>query len=318
MSGKIDPKWRPPLALVLGGGIAAVLALPLAGLLALRALAPLYGFRHSALMIAGVILIAAAILGWLQWRLLLRPIRALSARAEAVRQGAAPPAPLPHYGTRELRDLGQSVLDMTATLQTREAAIRSFADHVTHEMKTPLTAIAGAAELLEESTQDSRLITTIQTATRRMEAQLTALQRSAAARSAGYHGRTTLAAHTATLASAFPVLTLHVSGADQPLPLSPDGVDIVLQHLLQNAFAHGATTITLTATPGQLHIHDNGTGVSDGNRARIFDPFFTTRREGGGTGMGLTIVQNLLGAHGATIRHIPSNHGAAFEIAFAG
>jgi hypothetical protein len=34
--------------------------------------------------------------------------------------------------------------------------------------------------------------------------------------------------------------------------------------------------------------------------------------------MGLTIVQNLLGAHGAMIRHIPSNHGAAFEIAFAG
>jgi two-component system, OmpR family, sensor kinase len=317
MSDRIGRKWRPPLLLVLGGTLGAVLALPLAGLLALRIMIPAFGFRHSALMIAGVILIATAILGYLLWRLLLRPVRALASHAHGVRMGEAAGPPL-HYGTSELRELGRAVVDMAATLQNREAVIRNYTDHVTHEMKTPLTAIRGAAEMLEASAADRPLVDAILAATARMEVQLGALQRSAAAREPGYHGMTTLAVVVPPLRAAFAPLQIVTVGDMQPLPLAADGLDIVLRQLLQNAGAHGARMVTLTATPTALRIEDDGTGISHGNRARIFDPFFTTRREEGGTGMGLAIARNLLVAHGGTIDLVAGNHGAVFDIRFAG
>ncbi len=316
MRGGIGRKWRPPLLLVLGGTLGAVLALPLAGLLALRVMNPVFGFRHSALMIGGVILIATAILGYLLWRLLLRPVRALAAHAHGVRTGAAVRPP-EHYGTSELGDLGQAVLDMAATLQNRETAIRTFADHVTHEMKTPLTAIRGAAEMLEVSAQDRPLVEAIMAATARMEVQLGALQRSAAAREPGYHGVTTLAQVVPPLQAAFAPLQIVMRGEALALPLAAGGLEILLRQLLQNAGAHGAGVVTLTATPGHLRVEDDGRGISAGNRDRIFDPFFTTRREDGGTGMGLAIVRNVLAAHGGTIDLVPGGAGAAFAIRFA-
>jgi two-component system, OmpR family, sensor kinase len=315
MPDRIGQKWRPPLLLVLGGTLGAVLALPLAGLLALRVMIPVFGFRHSALMIAAVILLVTAILGYLLWRLLLRPVRALAAHAHGVRTGEVVAPPL-HYGTSELGDLGQAVLDMAATLQNREAAIRTYSDHVTHEMKTPLTAIRGAAEMLEVRAADRPLVEAILAATARMEVQLGILQRSAAAREPGHHGVTTLGAVVPALRATFAPMQIVARGDAQPLPLAAEGLDIVLRQLLQNAVAHGATVVTLTATLGALRIEDDGRGISDGNRDRIFDPFFTTRREAGGTGMGLAIARNVLTAHGAAIELLPSDAGAAFAITF--
>lgn len=316
MSGRVGRKWRPPLLLVLGGTLGAVLALPLAGLFALRLMNPLFGFRHSALMIAGVILVATAVLGYLLWRLLLRPIRALAAHAHAVRMGRASMPP-PHYGTAELGDLGKAVVEMAGVLQSREAAIRNYTDHVTHEMKTPLTAILGAAEMLQDAPDDPRLIDTIHAAARRMQGQLTALQHSASARVPEHHGQTSLGVVLAPLHAEFEPLRIVSVGGERNLPLGSEGLEIVLRHLLQNAGAHGAAQVTLTALPGAVRVSDDGSGVSDGNRARIFDAFFTTQREAGGTGMGLTIARNVLAAHGATIDLLPSDQGATFLIRFA-
>ncbi len=308
-------KWRPPLILVLGGTLGAVLALPLAGVLALRVMIPFYGFRVSALMIGVVIVLATAVLGYLLWRLLLRPVRALAGHAHGVRMGVSTVPPT-HFGTSELGDLGQAVLDMAATLQAREAAIRTFADHVTHEMKTPLTAIRGAAEMLDVGVADQPLMDAMLAATARMEVQLGALQRSAAAREPGYHGATSLDLVVSQLQAAFAPLRIVTVGGAELLPLAATGLEIVLRQLVQNASAHGASVVTLTAAPGALRVEDDGRGISTGNRGRIFDPFFTTRREAGGTGMGLAIARNLLAAHGAVINLVPSDRGAAFVIGF--
>ena len=43
------------------------------------------------------------------------------------------------------------------------------------------------------------------------------------------------------------------------------------------------------------------------NREKIFDAFFTTRRDTGGTGMGLAIVQAVMTSHGGSIRLLPSD-----------
>jgi signal transduction histidine kinase len=58
--------------------------------------------------------------------------------------------PLSHHGTREMAELSQAFLDMAQKLQARSDTIRTFATHVSHELKSPLTAIQGAAELLRD------------------------------------------------------------------------------------------------------------------------------------------------------------------------
>jgi two-component system, OmpR family, sensor kinase len=285
---RIRAKWRPSLWLVLGGALAGTLGLSFAGLVVLRYLGPEIGFRLAAGLVGGAILVATLILWVLLLRLLLRPISALALRATDLRRNPrARPDPLPHYGTRELRDLGESVLEMAARLQDREATIRTFTDHVTHDLKTPVAAVQAAAEMLSEAAlapQDRLLVDQITGAATQMQRQLVALQKAAAAREPMYHGRSRLADLMPGLVADQPELSILLEGADQPLGLNAEGWRIVLGHLLANAATAGAKEVRLTATPGRLVVSDDGSGVSEGNRAHVFEPFFTTGRESGGTG----------------------------------
>jgi two-component system, OmpR family, sensor kinase len=321
---RIVGKWRPSLGFVVGGALAGTLGLSVLGLVTLRLAGSVLGYRVAVLGIAAGILVATMILGWLLVRLILRPVVALAGRAADLRADPmARPEPLAHYGTRELRDLGDSVLDMARRLQAREATIRSYTDHVTHEMKTPLSAVRAAVELLGEaelSTGDRRLVAAIAEAGAQMERQLAALREAAAAREPGHRGWSNLNGLKPGMQVAHPALRLMVAGGDVALPLDAEGLGIVLTQLLSNAASAGAREVRLIAKPGHLVEADDGPGVSAGNRARVFEPFFTTRRETGGTGMGLTIAANLLAAHGATIRLRERDHdsefGAVFEIGF--
>ena len=320
---RLTPKWRPALWMVLGGALIATLALSLAGLVALRYLGPQIGFRRAALVLALAIAAATCGLGFLLVRLLLRPISLLSQRSAALGQGQVLITPLDHYGTQELRDLAQRMMSMAAALQNREATIRSFTDHVTHELKSPVSAIRAAAELLADGSAlgsgDARLVQQIIGAAGQMQGQLDALRQVAAAREPTHHGRVRLDTLLPGLAADHPSLTLNCTGDGVDLPLSAAGLRIVLAHLLGNAASHGATEVALDVAADRptLTVRDNGSGISAGNSPQIFAPFFTTRRDNGGTGMGLTIIDNLLRAHGATITLSPAYApGAAFEIRF--
>ena len=63
-----------------------------------------------------------------------------------------------------------------------------------------------------------------------------------------------------------------------------------------------------------IEISDNGPGVPQANRAEIFKPYFTTHPEG--TGLGLSVVQQIVQAHGWDIECLPNEpSGALFRIA---
>jgi polar amino acid transport system substrate-binding protein len=51
----------------------------------------------------------------------------------------------------------------------------------------------------------------------------------------------------------------------------------------------------------RIEIHDTGTGVKDEHLSRVFDPFFTTRPQGEGTGLGLSVSQNIVKLHNGSI-----------------
>jgi len=307
---RINVKWRPPLWLVVGITVGVVLSLPIIGIFFVRYMWPVLGYQE-AVYVAGIgVLIATFVTGWVLWRILLGPVLGMRARVKGLRNGAQDALePLEHYGTSDMQALGQSFLDMGRALQSREAVLRGYADHVTHELKSPLTVVRGAAELLASpnlpDAERVKLLGCIEASVDRMTALLDAQHALAKAQEPAQRGQVRLS----NVAQDVVVVR------DGIVPLHEDTLRLVLDHLLGNAKAHGATEITVSFD-GMLVVQDNGSGISDGNHARIFDPFFTTRRESGGTGMGLSIVRRILEAHGAEIALTPSETGARFEITF--
>jgi two-component system, OmpR family, sensor kinase len=168
--------------------------------------------------------------------------------------------------------------------------------------------------------QDRDVLARLDGARGQIEAQLAALRNAARAREARYLGQTTLAGVASALRDSGPGLRFVITGDATPIPISSEGLMLILGHLAQNASHHGARQMMLgaktDATGCRLDIVDDGRGISPGNAGHVFDPFFTTRPDTGGTGMGLTIVRNILAAHHGTIDLVPTASGASFRIAF--
>ena len=313
MQRDIETKWRPPLWLVIACTIFAMLCLPVIGILALQSTVPNWGFRDGTLIVIAGVLVAATFVGWVLWRILLRPITTLAARADDIRTGqAAALDPLAHYGTSEMQAMGHAMRQMGQVLQGREAVLRSYADHVTHELKSPLSAVQGAAELLAGAdlpTGDrAKMVQNIIDATGRMNDLLDAQRALARANDPLPAGHCLLSDAIASDAD------IHVQ-TDGTIPMSADAFGPIATHLIENSRSHGGTEIKFDLVDRTLTVSDNGSGVSEGNKDRIFDPFFTTRRDAGGTGMGLSIVRRMLEAHGARIS-VVAGKGATFVITF--
>lgn len=319
MPERITAKWRPPLAWILAGVLGIVLCAPMAGLILIRMLAEDIALAKAGLLAMALAILISVLLGYLLWRRILLPVTTLAERATALKAGdKAALAPLERYGTRELQALGQSVLDMARTLDNREKSVRSYSDHVTHELKSPLTTIKGAAELLQSNPNlatKEHLLHAITDAATRMEVLLESMRTLASARDPLPRGTTTLD----QVVPEFPELDVQVAGGAYVVPIAPETLGITLQHMFANAAENGARRITLSvagADPQVLSIEDNGTGISPGNQSRIFEPFFTTRRAAGGTGMGLSIVHEMLEMQGASIAHVETETGTRFDISF--
>lgn len=316
MRARIKQKWRPPLALVIGGTLAAFLTLPMIGIGYFKVAGFILGWGETTALFFVMALASTLILGFLLWRLVLRPVYALTAHAKAVRDGRDDTPLPPHFGTPEISALAQAMLEMETTLQDREAGLRAYTNHVTHELKSPLTSLIGAAELLEDAGEDDRreLVGTIQQSSRRLQELLDALRRLAIAREPVGRGPARLSAAVARLETP-PGMRLELEG-DAELPIDAEALAAILGHLAGNALAHGASQLGIMAQPGGVVVQDDGRGIAEGNRRRVFDPFFTTRRTEGGTGMGLAIVRTMLQAAGGEIELEASGQGARFRISF--
>ena len=288
----------------------------------------LFGERRKVALAAASIILATALIGFLFSRTITRPIHGLAAQALAMgRDGPAAP-PMKHQGTREIASLSQSFITMAERLSERSAYISTFAAHVSHELKSPITAIHGAAELLKDARlsgppmtdeQTLRFLDNILGDTQRLTLLLARLRDLAEADYPAKAGTTTLDLVVSQVQDAFPSLSISIAGdAAVPVAMSQENAVIVLSHLADNAARHEARHLRVNPRLAQdrliIEVSDDGHGVSDNNRARIFDPFFTTRRESGGTGMGLGIVRSMLKSHGGSIAFRPASHGAAFEL----
>ncbi|MGB0775734.1 MAG: histidine kinase dimerization/phospho-acceptor domain-containing protein, partial [Akkermansiaceae bacterium] len=113
----------------------------------------------------GIVLFTIAVFIWL-----FRPVGQLTEYAHAISRGER--RPLPNLGKgREVNTLGNALHDMRETLEGRRY-VENYISALTHELKSPLAAIRGAAELLDETMppeQQAKFLHNIRTETSRSE-----------------------------------------------------------------------------------------------------------------------------------------------------
>src|SRR4030095_2779284 len=179
-----------------------------------------------------------------------------------------------------------------------------FAATASHELKTPITGIRGAVELLRDAWQDmppaqrERFLANVDLDAARMQRVVTRLLELA---------RIQNAAEATEIVPLQPFLSqiaerydgrvvLDTQAAPAAMAINPDHLEVAVRNLLDNAVRHGGdqpVDLRAASADGRvvIQVRDRGRGISDGNRRRIFERFFTTERDRGGTGLGLAIVK---------------------------
>jgi signal transduction histidine kinase len=218
---------------------------------------------------------------------------------------------------------------MAATLDQRARYITAFAASVSHEFKTPLATLRGAAELLDEpeslpAAERTRLLALVTESTLRLDLlvrRLLDLARADMMRP-GDAAATPLAPIVADLQTRYAArgLRIDASVGEATAALPADALDAVFTSLLDNALLHAGpgacVRIRATCADGRtsIEVQDNGPGMSAANAARVFEPFFTTARAQGGTGLGLPIVRAIARGAGGEVVLISCERGAWFRV----
>ena len=290
----------------------------------------LYEVREKVAFATASLVVIAVLLILFVSSTISRPIRELLQQTERVRTGEQRIVqPIRHPVTYEVAQLSESFAGMSQALAERSDYIRRFAAHVSHEFKTPLTAMQGALELLQDHfesmppEQRNKFMDNLLNDTQRLKQLVNRLLELARA------DALEPSKQSSSLAELFKrllnryqerglVIVLPDSLTSQALAIAPEALDAVLCNLLDNSLQHGANQVQvhtqLLAKSLKLSLQDNGDGVSAANRDKIFTPFFTTKRNQGGTGLGLEIVVSLLRAYGGQIYLGDAPAGAEFVI----
>ncbi|TFI56678.1 HAMP domain-containing histidine kinase [Sphingomonas parva] len=257
-----------------------------------------------------------------------RPIEALSEATENVARGSVVVPEPPPTAAVEIRALYVNFAAMAERIERRSRYLRDFAAAVSHELKTPITGIKGALELLAEHPEmdeaaRARFLANAGADADRLSHLLRRLLDLARAdmAAAPEDSATMLEGPVLRVADAHRAEGFAVETALPPLPpaAAPEELlEAVLETLVENAQQAGAGQVRIAAVEDgarlRLTVSDDGPGIPAGDRERIFEPFHTSRRAEGGSGLGLSIARSLLAACGGTIESVVAARGAVFEI----
>lgn len=308
---------------------------------------------HKTFAVGAVIsVLALGLMVWLVSRQVLKPLEDMVETAHAIGAGnldvrvdvdcTAP-------DVERLRDALNTMLDRLqaafAQQERSEARLRQFVANASHELRTPLAAILGHAELYHEQMASSpeqiervmRHITAEGTRMRSLVEDLLLLARLDEGRP--------LARDAVDLAAVVDeaVTAMGTLDGDHPVVVDAEPVEVIgdqqalrqiLDNLLTNVVVHtppGTTaTVRLRAIDGddggcggaELTVSDDGPGMEPDMAQRVFERFVRAeqsraRPDGslGGSGLGLSIVEELVRAHGGTVRlDTAPGRGATFTV----
>lgn len=275
-------------------------------------------------------------------RVIARPIAELDA---SIRQlGSANfSKPIDVHGPQDLRDLGERLEWLRGRLTEVEEQKNRFMRHMSHELKTPLTALREGTELLRDGVPgpllpaQSQVVEIMRDNSLRLQRMIDELldyQRA-------LHGAAALDVERVQVDVLIDrVAVVHRLAAQakgqrfvmDAAPVSVDGdgekLGSILDNLISNAVKFtppgGEVRVSAQRLAGDVVIDvvDSGPGVPESERDAIFDSFFRGRATAGGriegSGLGLAIAREYAQAHGGHISVVPGGSGGHFRVTLPG
>jgi two-component system sensor histidine kinase BaeS len=259
----------------------------------------------------------AALIAFLLARAIARPVRRVAEATRGLAGATAEPPLVPVEGPRELALLAESFNEVAVALTKAREAERAFLLSVSHELKTPLTAIRGYAEALGEGAVPAdEVATTIIHESRRLERLVGDLLDLARMNKAEFSVRRepidleAIAQEALrryeTNANEFGV-RLEAEGAASPAVGDADRTLQIVSNLVENALrlTPPGGSVRIVTAPGSIRVEDTGPGLRPEELERAFDRFFLYSRYGRersvGTGLGLAIVKELARGMGGSV-----------------
>ena len=244
-------------------------------------------------------------------------------------------------GPQDLRYVGQRLEWLRTRLHELETQQTQFLRHVSHELKTPLTAVREGAELLRDrvggelSAQQKEIVRIVRENTLNLQKLIEDLL--------NYHQTRTIEPQTLgpvplddvvrrvvrehKLAAFARMLSFDLQAKPAMVIGDADKIRAIVDNLLSNAIKYsprsGVVTIELFAQDGSavLEVVDQGPGVDPADRPRIFESFYQGKLapEGRikGSGLGLAIAREYAIAHGGSIElldRVDGKRGARFRV----
>lgn len=283
---------------------------------------------------SSVTVLLAGVLGWWTSRRLLRPLSRVATAAGEIATGGLD-ARMPPENDPDLARLAGSFNDMADAVQARIEREARFASDVSHELRSPITALTAAVEVLDGRRTDlpersQQALDVVVSQVRRfdhMVMDLLELSRIDA-------GSAELHREEVQLRDLVPRIAQRYGFGDVPIEVEgrvPELVRVdklrlerILANLLENAREHGGGPVRVFAEmmPRQtlvIGVDDAGPGVARSERSRIFERFArgSAARHRVGTGLGLALVAEHAQAHGgeAWVEDRPGG-GARFKVSF--
>jgi signal transduction histidine kinase len=254
------------------------------------------------------------------------PLKRVAGAALAI-AGGETEARAPASGPQELRDLAHAFNSMANQVEASQQSQRDFVANVSHELKTPLTAIQGFSQAILDGTASgpegtaraARVIHEEADRMRRLADDLLTLARFDAGQVSIARDRVELGP---LLQRCIERLAAQAEASDVSLALdlprsltvNGDGDRLVqvFTNLLDNAVAHtpAGGRVTLRARQmehdesAEVTITDTGEGIPPEALPRVFERFYQVdkaRQRSRGAGLGLAITKEIVEAHGGTV-----------------
>jgi signal transduction histidine kinase len=255
---------------------------------------------------------AVALVAWWTAGRVVGPMRALAVGADRLGRGLDS-GPLPMTGPAEVRDTTLAFNRMQDRLTRFMNERTHMLAALSHDLRSPLTAMRLRIEMLDETEDSVRLKALVEEMQAMVEATLEFARGAAKAEPAAAVDLAALLADLvsdvggdrAILAPTSPLLAT----------IRPQAMNRALRNLIDNAVRYGdVANVTLTREPGMavITIADKGPGVPEDQLEAAFEPFVrlegSRNRDTGGVGLGLAIARTIIQAHGGAVqlRNLPA------------
>jgi len=278
-----------------------------------------------AILIAGLITLMIA-----------RPIRRMDAAIRQLGKGNYEQS-IEINGPGDLRQLGSRLDWLRIALKDLHQQKQRFLQQASHELKTPLTAIREASEILNDgiagklSHQQSEVMHILRDNSLRLqkmvenllnynEIQFNSSKLKATQQTLSDILKEITQAYILTITNKN--ITMNVTIADFAIQMNAEKLRTVLDNLISNAvkFTPNNGEINITATQSKsvitIVVKDTGPGISEATKAGIFDPFYRGEQPNNnlvsGSGLGLFITKEAINALNGEISLVPTPFGAHF------